>query len=166
MSPPSPNSRRPQIQSNNTSNHTACFKNLPTPSNPSSFLHPQSLALVLAHSHSCSLLFISISVFYLLNTFNNHRPSSIQTTTIKMQSVILAVAAMAVGASAWGNSSTPSAVDYTTTEVVTSFTTYCPAATTITTNNQTYTATSVSFPQDHSHPFSTLLTKILPRQPH
>ena len=64
-----------------------------------------------------------------------------------MQSII-ALAAIAGVASAWGSNYTSptgtSAAEYTTTEVVTSYTTYCPYATSVVQGNQTYTATSVS----------------------
>ena len=60
-----------------------------------------------------------------------------------MQSTILALGAFAGLAAAWGNSSS-SASAYTTTEIVSSYTTVCPGPTSIVEGNQTYTATSVS----------------------
>ena len=59
-----------------------------------------------------------------------------------MQSTILALGAFAGLAAAWGNSSYSA---YTTTEVVSSYTTVCPGPTSVVEGNQTYTATSVSF---------------------
>lgn len=64
-----------------------------------------------------------------------------------MKSAIFAAAALVGAANAWGNSSSkavPSPTTYETTEVVTSYTTYCPYATSIVEGNVTYTATSVS----------------------
>lgn len=62
-----------------------------------------------------------------------------------MQSIIALAAIVGLAsANVIGNSSAPVSV-YTTTDVVTSYTTYCPAATTVVQGNQTYTATSVSF---------------------
>ena len=64
-----------------------------------------------------------------------------------MKSVIFAAAALVGAVNAWGNSSTsaaPTPVTYDTTEVVTSYTTYCPYATSVVQGNVTYTATSVS----------------------
>ena len=67
-----------------------------------------------------------------------------------MKSAIFAVAALAGAANAWGNYSSsigtgaPTPVVITTTDVVTSYTTYCPYATSIVQGNETYTATSVS----------------------
>lgn len=64
-----------------------------------------------------------------------------------MKSAIFAAAALVGAVNAWGNSSTkavPSPTTYMTTEVVTSYTTYCPYATSIVQGNVTYTATSVS----------------------
>ena len=58
-----------------------------------------------------------------------------------MQSTILALGAFAGLAAAWGNSSYSA---YTTTEVVSSYTTVCPGPTSVVEGNQTYTATSVS----------------------
>lgn len=57
-----------------------------------------------------------------------------------MRSAAVVVAALAAGASAWSNDT----VVYTT-EVVTAYTTYCPAATMITHGSVTYTVTEVSF---------------------
>jgi len=54
-----------------------------------------------------------------------------------MKFAAAAVLAAATGAFAW-----PSNVTYTT-EVVTAYTTYCPAATTISHNGVTYTVTEV-----------------------
>lgn len=66
-----------------------------------------------------------------------------------MISAIFAAAALVGSAAAWGNSSAPaptaSPTTYLTTEVVTSYTTYCPYATSVVQGNQTYIATSVSF---------------------
>ena len=67
-----------------------------------------------------------------------------------MKSAIVAVAALAGAANAWGNYSSsigtsgPTPVVLTTTDVVTSYTTYCPFATTVVQGTETYTATSVS----------------------
>ena len=64
-----------------------------------------------------------------------------------MKSAIFAAAALVGAVNAWGNSSTyatPSPTTYETTEVVTSYTTYCPYATSVVQGNVTYTATSVS----------------------
>ena len=58
-----------------------------------------------------------------------------------MQSTILALGAFAGLAAAWGNSSYGV---YTTTEVVSSYTTVCPGPTSVVEGNVTYTATSVS----------------------
>ena len=69
-----------------------------------------------------------------------------------MYSAIVAVAALAGAANAWGNYSsslgtgTPTPVVISTTDIVTSYTTYCPYATTVVQGNETYTATSVSNP--------------------
>lgn len=52
-------------------------------------------------------------------------------------SMITASAALVAGAAAWGNDTV-----YVT-EVVTAYTTYCPAATEITHGGQTYTVTEV-----------------------
>ena len=54
-------------------------------------------------------------------------------------SVIAASAALVAGANAYGNGT----VSYTT-EVLTAYTTYCPAATSIVHNSHTYTVTEVS----------------------
>lgn len=66
-----------------------------------------------------------------------------------MISAIFAAAALVGSAAAWGNSSAPaptaSPTTYLTTEVVTSYTTYCPYATSVVQGNQTYITTSVSF---------------------
>ena len=69
-----------------------------------------------------------------------------------MKSAIFALAAVAGVVSAHGNysisgtnggsSPTPTVIDVTS--VVTSYTTYCPYATTVVQGNQTYTATEVS----------------------
>ncbi|KAL8711012.1 MAG: hypothetical protein Q9225_007185 [Loekoesia sp. 1 TL-2023] len=56
-------------------------------------------------------------------------------------SMITASAAFVAGAAAWGNSSEP--IQYTT-EIVTAYTTYCPAATQITHGAQTYTVTEAT----------------------
>ena len=56
-----------------------------------------------------------------------------------MQSIV-ALAALVGLASAWGNST----YETTTTEVVSSYTTYCPSPTEIVEGNKTYTVTSVS----------------------
>ena len=53
-------------------------------------------------------------------------------------SMITASAALVAGAAAWGNDT----IQYTT-EVVTAYTTYCPASTQITHGTQTYTVTEV-----------------------
>ena len=53
-------------------------------------------------------------------------------------SMITASAALVAGAAAWGNDT----LVYTT-EIVTAYTTYCPAATQITHGTQTYTVTEV-----------------------
>ncbi len=58
-----------------------------------------------------------------------------------MQSTLLALGAFAGLAAAWGNSSYGV---YTTTEVVSSYTTVCPGPTSVVEGNVTYTATSVS----------------------
>ena len=57
--------------------------------------------------------------------------------SVKMKFSAVAVLAAATGALAW-----PSNVTYTT-EVVTAYTTYCPAPTTISHNGETYTITEV-----------------------
>lgn len=64
-----------------------------------------------------------------------------------MKSAIFAVAALAAAANAWGGnySMTAATAVYDTTEVVTSYTTFCPYATSVVQNNKTYTATAVSF---------------------
>ncbi|KAL8710846.1 MAG: hypothetical protein Q9220_004649 [cf. Caloplaca sp. 1 TL-2023] len=54
-------------------------------------------------------------------------------------SMIIAPAALVAGAAAWGNGTEP----VYTTEVVTAYTTFCPAATQITHGGVTYTVTSV-----------------------
>ncbi|KAK4694392.1 hypothetical protein P7C71_g3182, partial [Lecanoromycetidae sp. Uapishka_2] len=62
-----------------------------------------------------------------------------------MKSAIFAVAAAAGVANAWngGNYSlTASTAVYTTTEIVSSYTTYCPFATSVVQNNKTYIATA------------------------
>lgn len=56
-----------------------------------------------------------------------------------MRTSAVVVAALAAGASAWSNDT----VVYTT-QVVTAYTTYCPAPTVITHGTQTYTVTKVS----------------------
>jgi len=63
-----------------------------------------------------------------------------------MKSAIFAVAAVAGVANAWnGNYSlTAGTAVYTTTEIVNSYNTYCPFATSVVQNNKTYTATAVS----------------------
>lgn len=68
-----------------------------------------------------------------------------------MKSAIVAVAALAGAANAWGGNYSssigtagPTPVVITTTDVVTSYTTYCPFATTVVQGTETYTATSVS----------------------
>ena len=68
-----------------------------------------------------------------------------------MKSAIVAVAALAGAANAWGGNysssvgtGAPTPVVITTTDVVTSYTTYCPFATSVVQGNETYTATSVS----------------------
>ncbi|KAL8637915.1 MAG: hypothetical protein Q9228_004870, partial [Teloschistes exilis] len=53
--------------------------------------------------------------------------------------MITASAALVAGAAAWGNGSEP--IQYTT-QIVTAYTTYCPAATQFTHGTQTYTVTS------------------------
>lgn len=57
------------------------------------------------------------------------------------------MAAVAGVASAWnGNYSMTAATSvYTTTEIVSSYTTYCPYATSVVQGNKTYTATAVSY---------------------
>ena len=62
-----------------------------------------------------------------------------------MKGAIFAMAAVAGVANAWGNySMTASTAVYTTTEIVATYTTYCPYATSVVQNNKTYTATAVS----------------------
>ena len=67
-----------------------------------------------------------------------------------MKSAIVAVAALAGAANAWGGNYSsslgtagPTPVVLTTTDVVTSYTTYCPYATEVVQGTETYTATSV-----------------------
>jgi len=57
---------------------------------------------------------------------------------MRSSTIIAASAALVAGANAYGNAT----IEYTT-EVVTSFTTYCPEATSIVHNSQTYTITEV-----------------------
>lgn len=63
-----------------------------------------------------------------------------------MYTAILAVAAVAGVANAWGGnySMTATTAVYTTTEIVSSYTTFCPFSTSIVQGNKTYTATAVS----------------------
>ena len=56
-----------------------------------------------------------------------------------MLSKLITLGALVGAAAAWGNSSV-----YTTTTVVSSYTTVCPGPTSVVQGNQTYTATSVS----------------------
>ena len=58
---------------------------------------------------------------------------------MRSAAVIAASAALVAGANAWGNDT----IVYTT-EVLTAYTTYCPAATSIVHNSKTYTVTEVS----------------------
>lgn len=55
-----------------------------------------------------------------------------------MRSAAMVVAALAAGASAWTNETV-----FYTTEIVTAYTTYCPAATMVTHGSLTYTVTEV-----------------------
>jgi hypothetical protein len=65
-------------------------------------------------------------------------------TQINMRfSTIAAPLALAAGVNAWGSNYTSSPVSYVT-DVVTEYTTYCPEATTLVENNQTYTVTSAT----------------------
>ena len=58
---------------------------------------------------------------------------------MRSAAVIAASAALVAGANAWANDT----IVYTT-EVLTAYTTYCPAATSIVHNSKTYTVTEVS----------------------
>lgn len=58
-------------------------------------------------------------------------------------SAVVAVAALAGAAQAWYPSNSSSVVVDYVTDVVTSYTTYCPEATTLTYNHVTYTITEV-----------------------
>ena len=58
---------------------------------------------------------------------------------MRSTAVIAASAALVAGANAWGNDT----IVYTT-EVLTAYTTYCPAATSVVHNSKTYTVTEVS----------------------
>ena len=57
---------------------------------------------------------------------------------MRSSAVIAASAALVAGANAWGNAT----IEYTT-EVLTAYTTFCPYATSVVHNSQTYTVTEV-----------------------